>query len=52
MANGAKMQNPGRSSFERVARTVGLLVLFLMVRSGILINRRKIDATAPMGKFI
>src|ERR1700761_6245193 len=52
IANEANRKKPAGSSFESIARTVGLFVLFFLERSGILIARRKIDVTAPTGRLI
>jgi hypothetical protein len=49
---GAKRTKPGASSFERMNVSVDLSGLLFWVKSGILIRRRKMTATTPMGRLM
>lgn len=46
------MENPIRSSSARTDRAVDFLLLVLSRRSGTLMARSNMDATAPMGRLM
>jgi hypothetical protein len=52
IAEGANRKKPTMSNLRRMDRVVRFSVLVLSMRSGILIARRKIETTAPIGRLM